>query len=67
MNEVTLLTAKEVQKKTRLSVVSIWKLSVNGLFPLPMRPFGATGKKLYLEADIDQWIIEQFNNKADVA
>ena len=63
MEEIKLLCSKEVQAMTRLSVVSIWRLTNEGKFPQPdMRPLGT--KKFWKQSTIQNWLNEQCNKAA---
>lgn len=52
-----LLTKAEVCKKVGYSKQHIARLIAAGMFPPPVKPFGKNGRALWVESEVDDWIV----------
>ena len=54
-----LLTKRQLREKVGYSNVHIQRLIEANRFPAPLKPEGKMGRSLWLESEIDDWIMQK--------
>jgi prophage regulatory protein len=63
MSQYRLVTIKEACARTSLSRSTLWRLTRDGSFPVPISISGT--RKAFVAAEIDQWIERQMDQRPD--